>query len=108
VVLAIRRIPESHGPPSRVDTTGLALVTVAALGIVWGLVRANTAGWGSAEVLGTLVGGTALAICFVAWEVRSPAPMLPMRLFASPAFAAGNATSFLLFASNFSTVFFMA
>jgi EmrB/QacA subfamily drug resistance transporter len=108
VVLAIRQIPESHGPPSRIDTTGLVLVTVAALGIVWGLVRGNTAGWGSAEVLGTIVGGTALAISFVAWELRSPAPMLPMRLFTSPAFAAGNATSFLLFASNFSTVFFMA
>ena len=108
IVLAVRQIPESHGPVSRVDATGLALVTGAALGIVWGLVRGNTSGWGSAEVLGTLIGGTSLAACFVVWELRSPTPMLPMRLFASPAFAAGNTTSFLLFASNFSTVFFMA
>lgn len=108
ILFTVRRIPESHGPASRVDAIGLGLVTAAALGIVWGLVRGNTSGWGSAEVLATLIAGAAFAVSFVVWELRSPAPMLPMRLFASPAFAAGNATSFLLFASNFSTVFFMA
>jgi MFS family permease len=56
----------------------------------------------------TLIAGLTMTVAFVLWELRAPAPMLPMRLFASPGFAAGNVTSFLLFASNFSTVFFMA
>ena len=34
------------------DVGGLALATGGALGLVWGLVRGNTAGWGSAEVVG--------------------------------------------------------
>ena len=70
--------------------------------------RCNTAGWASAEVVAALLGGAILTTGFVLWELRAPVPMLPMRLFRSATFAAGNATSFLLFASNFSTVFFMA
>jgi len=108
IPLALRRIPESHGPAGAVDLPGIALMTSAALGLVWGLVRGNDAGWGSPEVAGALTAGTVLVLAFVAWERRAPAPMLPMRLFRSPAFAIGNAISFLLFASNLSTVFFMA
>jgi MFS family permease len=91
-----------------VDTPGLVLVTGAALGLVWGLVRGNTAGWASVEVLTMLIGGAVLAVAFVAWEVRARQPMLPMRLFRSRAFASGNAVGFLMFASLFSAVFFMA
>jgi len=106
--LALRRIPERLGPSSAIDLPGVALITAGALGLVWGLVRGNAAGWGSLEVVGPLGAGTALVVAFVVWERRAPAPMLPMRLFGSPTFAIGNAASFLLFASNFSTVFFMA
>ena len=60
-------------------------------GVVWGLVRGNAAGWGSAEVVGALAGGAAAGRAFVAWELRAREPMLPMRLFRSRAFSAGNA-----------------
>jgi EmrB/QacA subfamily drug resistance transporter len=109
IPLAVRRMPESYGPAGTVDLAGIALVTAAALGLVWGLVRGNGAGWGSPEVAGSLIAGTVLTAAFVAWERRAPAPMLPMRLFRSPAFAIGNAISQpMLGAVNFSTVFFMA
>ena len=52
------------------------LVTAAALGLVWELVRGNDAGWGSAETVGTLAGAAA-AIGFAAWQRRAKAPMLP-------------------------------
>jgi hypothetical protein len=83
------------------------LVTVAALGLVWGLVRGNTAGWGSPEVAGALAGGVVAAVAFVAWELRTPEPMLPMRLFRSRAFAAGNAAGFAMYASIFGAAFFL-
>ena len=51
------RIEESFGPRAGLDAPGLILVTVAALGIVWGLVRGNGAGWGSVEVVATLALG---------------------------------------------------
>jgi EmrB/QacA subfamily drug resistance transporter len=106
--LVLRRIPESYGRRARLDFRGLTLVTGAALGIVWGLVRGNPAGWGSVEVLGTLAAGIALAIAFVAWELRAPEPMLPMGFFRSRGFAAGNASVFFMIASLFGAVFFLA
>src|SRR5205809_298755 len=57
VPLALRRMPESFGAPSKPDIGGLALVTAGAFGVVWGLVRANTAGWASVEVVAALMAG---------------------------------------------------
>jgi EmrB/QacA subfamily drug resistance transporter len=108
IPLVLTRMRESHGPDRSLDIRGLVLVTGSALGLVWGLVRGNEAGWGSAEVIAALVVGVVLAIAFVAWELRSRAPMIPMRLFRSRAFSAGNAAIFLVFASLFSAVFFYA
>jgi MFS family permease len=58
-------------------------------------------------VLALAVGG-ALVGAFVAWELRTREPMLPMRFFRSRAFSAGNAATFFLFASLFGAVFFFA
>ena len=108
IPLVLTRMDESFGPRAALDVPGLGLVTGAALGIVWGLVRGNTSGWGSVEVLGALVAGVLLGILFVTWELRATTPMLPMRLFTARGFAAGNASGFLMFGALFSAVFFMA
>ena len=107
IPLARRKIDESRGRAARLDAGGVVLVTAAALGLVWGLVRGNTAGWGSAEVLGALAVGVAATVGFVAWERRTPEPMLPMRLFRSRSFAAGNAAGFAMYASIFGAAFFL-
>jgi MFS family permease len=81
VPLVFARLRETSGPGGTVDLPGLVLFTAAALGLVWGLVRGNTAGWGSAETIGTLIGGTVAAVAFAAWQRRARVPMLPPRLF---------------------------
>ena len=108
VPLVLTRIPESRGPQRRLDLVGVALVTAGAFGVVWGLVRGNAAGWGSAEVLVSLVAGAALVLAFAASQRRVASPLLPPALFARRAFTAGNAASFLMVASLFSAVFFLA
>jgi EmrB/QacA subfamily drug resistance transporter len=108
IPFVLKRIEESYGPRTRLDVTGLALVTGAAFGIVWGLMRGNTAGWGSIEVIGALATGVILTAVFVAFELRTREPMLPMRLFSSRSFSAGNAANFLLSCALFGAVFFMA
>jgi EmrB/QacA subfamily drug resistance transporter len=108
VPLVLRKIKESHGPDSALDLGGLVLVSGAAFGVVWGLVRGNQAGWGSFEVVGALVTGVALFAAFVAWELRVQEPMLPMSFFRSRAFSAGNGAIFLTMASLFTGVFFFA
>jgi MFS family permease len=47
IPLVLTRMRESHGPDTSLDIRGLALVTGSALGLVWGLVRGNQAGWGA-------------------------------------------------------------
>ncbi|HYY82700.1 MAG TPA: DHA2 family efflux MFS transporter permease subunit [Actinomycetes bacterium] len=108
VPLIRNRIQEGYGSGTSVDVGGLGLVTGAALGLVWGLVRGNGSGWGSFEVVGSLLAGTLLLVAFVAWELRAREPMLPMRFFRSRAFAAGNAACFLLYGSIFGAAFFFA
>jgi len=108
IPLVLSRIPESYGPRARLDTPGLVLVTGAALGIVWALMRGNDLGWGSAETIGTLAGGLAALVAFVLVERRVAEPMLPPRMFARRAFSAGAGSNFLFSAALFSAVFFMA
>src|SRR4029077_10244721 len=45
--LATMRLDESYGPSSKLDLPGLGFVSVGLFGIVWGLVRGNSIGWGS-------------------------------------------------------------
>lgn len=108
IPLTRSRITESHGSDTTLDTRGVALVTAGAFALVWGLVRGNQAGWTSPEVMAALAGGAALMLAFVGWELRTRKPMLPMRLFASPAFAAGTGASFVGFAALYGSVFFVA
>lgn len=108
IPLVLLFVEESHGPDKALDGRGVALVTAAAVGMVWGLVRGNAVGWLSPEIVLALATGTVLTVAFVAWERRVPEPMLPMRFFRARAFSAGAATAFLLAASLYSTVFFMA
>jgi MFS family permease len=104
----LRHIDESYGARARLDIRGLTLVSGAALGLVWGLVRGNTAGWGSLEVVVALAAGVGFLVAFVLVELRTEEPMLPMRLFRSRGFAAGNLATFMMSGALFSAVFFMA
>ena len=65
IPLIVRRIRESVGSDTGLDVVGLVLVTVAAMSVVWGLMRANSLGWMSLEVVSALAAGTLLAVGFV-------------------------------------------
>jgi EmrB/QacA subfamily drug resistance transporter len=104
--LVLSRLDESFGKKVALDLPGVALIAGAAFGIVWALVRGNSAGWGSAEVVASLITGVVLAVAFVRWELRAREPMLPMGFFRSRTFTAGNAAIFFVLGSLFSDVFF--
>jgi EmrB/QacA subfamily drug resistance transporter len=108
IPLVLTKMDESHGPDTGLDIRGLGLITVGALGLVWGLVRGNQIGWTSVEVIGALAGGALLVAGFVAWELRAREPMLPMRFFRDRSFSAGNVGIFMTFGSLFAAVFFYA
>ena len=107
-VLTMSRLPESRGPAASLDLPGVALATVGAVALAWSLVRTADVGWGSPQVIAALILAAVLIAAFVAWERRASEPMLPLRLLRNPAFAAANATGFLMFASITSAAFLMA
>jgi hypothetical protein len=78
------------------------------LGIVWGLVRGNQAGWSSPEIAGSLTAGAAVLAAFVAWERRAPAPMLPMGFFRNRTFSFTNAASLAMFFGMFASIFLLS
>ena len=107
IPLGMSRLRESYGPKARLDVTGVGLITASALGLVWGLVRANSRGWTSPEIVASLIAGVVLLVAFVAWERRTREPMLPMRFFRNRAFAAANAASLLMFFGMFGSIFLL-
>ena len=108
IPLGLARLTESYGPRPQLDLRGLALSAAGLLGLTWGLVRANTVGWGSAEVVATLAAGAALVAVFLAWERRARSPMLPLDLFRERGFSSANAVSFFMYAGLFGALFLMA
>ena len=108
IPLVLTSLEESYGRDETLDGRGLVLATAAAFGLVWGLVRGNEVGWTSPQIVGALVAGVLAGVLFVWWEARAEEPMLPMWFFGSRRFSAGLAASFLLLASLYSCVFFIA
>ena len=84
------------------------LITAGLFGIVFGLVRGNSHGWTSAQVLGGLIGGGLLVVAFGVWETRTATPMMPMSLFRSRGFSAASATMLLTNMAMFGVIFLVS
>jgi EmrB/QacA subfamily drug resistance transporter len=104
----LRFIPESADPHApRLDMVG-ALITVAGLGaLVYSIIEAPTAGWGSARTLLGIAAGLLILAGFVGWEWSRPNPLLDPRLFGHRAFAAGTLSITLQFFSFFGFIFLL-
>jgi EmrB/QacA subfamily drug resistance transporter len=108
IPLALTKLQETYGPSKRLDLRGLVLASTGLFGIVWGLVRGNQVGWGSAEIVGALVAGALVLAAFVAWELRASAPMLPMRFFRNRTFSLANGVSLFMSFGMFGSIFLLA
>ena len=69
--------------PRTFDAGGALLGTAGVLALIYGVIRAEPLGWSSGEVIGSLVAAVLLLVGFVFVESRSPAPLVPLRLFQS-------------------------
>ncbi len=108
IPLAALRLRESRGPNDALDLRGVALASAGLFGIVWGLVRGNSVGWGSTEIVLALLAGSVVLGLFVLWELRAREPMLPLRFFRNRTFTAANGASFLMFFGMFGSIFLLA
>src|SRR5579884_2138907 len=103
----LSRLPADTRTPGHVDLPGAALCALGLGGPVFALIEQPQHGWGSPPVLVPLVAGLALLVLFFAWERRSPAPMMPLHLFASRNFSVGNLTTFTLYGGLGIAIFFL-
>ena len=107
--LTVRFLPESREERARpLDLAGMASFGAACFLVTYGLIRGNEDGWGSAPIVGSLLGGAVLLAVFVAVERRSRAPMLPLSLFRIPAFAGTALVAFAQSVALYPLLLFVA
>ncbi|KRC62111.1 MFS transporter [Agromyces sp. Root81] len=107
IALVLLALPNSFGARLRADVFGLVLSGLGLLGLVYGIVRGNEAGWSSLEVLGSLIVGGLLLVGFVVWESRASAPLLPLRLFRDRSFTVANLAGFGFSFGAFGSIFIL-
>lgn len=107
VWLVMRAMPAGRGGKEsrRLDLVGAALCALGLAGFTFALIQQPLDGWGAPAVLGPLAAGFLLFAGFLAHERRTPAPMLPLDLFARRNFAVGNVETLSMYA-GLSLLFF--
>lgn len=87
------------------DWLGFALLSAALFALLTGLQSGQRHGWGSFQVEFELGLALILAIAFVLWELKTPAPMLNPRIFANRGFAAASAVAVVYGVGIFGTTY---
>jgi len=90
------------------DFAGAATITAGLMLLVYALTRATTDGWGTPTTLGLLAASVGLVLAFVVIELRSKAPLLPLRIFRLPTLAAANVTMALVGGVAFAEFFVLS
>jgi EmrB/QacA subfamily drug resistance transporter len=109
VWVSVRHVPESRDPGAtgRLDWVGAALAAVGLAGIVYALTDGPVQGWTAPPILATGLAGVGCLVAFLLWERRTPAPMLPLDIFASRQFSAANVVTFVIYGALGGSLFLM-
>ncbi len=89
------------------DVAGAATVTAGVMLLVYAMTRATEDGWLTLSTLGLLAGSALLIAAFLAVELRTRVPLLPLRIFRLRTLAVANATAVLVAAVAFSEFFLL-
>jgi EmrB/QacA subfamily drug resistance transporter len=89
------------------DATGALLATAGMLLLVFALVKAPTAGWGSTRTIAEFSGALVLLGAFVANELRHPNPLAPLSIFRVNGLGFADVTQLTAFAGFLAMFFFL-
>jgi EmrB/QacA subfamily drug resistance transporter len=110
ILMALRFVPESHAELGhrRFDALGATTVTAGLLSLVFGIVKAQTWGWGSPRTLAALGAGVVLLATFTAIEGRTRAPLVKLSIFRIRSLMTGNVVMLLAAAAMFGMFYFIS
>ncbi|WP_416968077.1 DHA2 family efflux MFS transporter permease subunit [Streptomyces sp. 4F14] len=110
LVFGLAVLPQSRNEAAAgetFDVPGVVLLAGGLLAVVFGVVKGETWGWTSGGTLGAIGGGLAVLVLFGWYETRIAHPLLPMRLFRSPALTVGAVVTALNFFILLGVIFFV-
>jgi EmrB/QacA subfamily drug resistance transporter len=108
VVITLTRVSTSKDPTAhRIDWIGFVSFSASLFMLVFALVRGNTEGWSSPEIVGLLVGAALLMAVFLVGELLQRQPMLDLSLFRRPAFVGVSIAAFSVSASLFALFLYL-
>jgi predicted MFS family arabinose efflux permease len=107
-VLSLRLVPESRDEHAQrsFDVAGAVSVTGGLMSLVYAIVKAETAGWGSATTIGFFALSAVLLASFVVIELRSKAPLVRLSIFRVRSLLTANVVMFLVASGMFAMFFF--
>jgi EmrB/QacA subfamily drug resistance transporter len=91
LVLALTRGLRTPRTRASLDWPGVGLFSAGLFCVTLAIIQGNDWGWVSGAVAGLVVGGAALLLAWVWWELRAPSPLFDLRLFRDRTFAASAA-----------------
>jgi EmrB/QacA subfamily drug resistance transporter len=99
--------PGKRAANRRVDFIGATLCALGLGGIVYALIEQPSRGWSSPVIVAALIVGVLASVAFIAWEWRTPQPMLELSLFKNRNFAVGNVETLSMYAGLSILFFFL-
>lgn len=108
--MVVRVVPESRSGEGHrdFDVPGALTITAGLSLLVYALVNASDAGWGSAETLGLILGSFVLIGLFVLVETRARHPLVPFGIFGSRTRNGSYVVGLFLAAALLSMFFFVS
>lgn len=109
LVISAFHVPESKDKTvvGKIDVPGASLATIGLGGIVFGVIESNSRSLYDPAVIVSFIAGISAIAGFIAIEMRSKYPMMPLSLFRSPAFAGANLLTLFLYAGLGGLLFFL-
>jgi EmrB/QacA subfamily drug resistance transporter len=106
-VLGMIWLTESRGEKKPVDPLGILLLGAGLFGVVFGLERGNSDGWGSPLVVGSLLGGLLLLLVFYLWQRTREQPFIRFDFFQMGRYSAFIFAGFWMNAGIFGSIFLL-
>jgi EmrB/QacA subfamily drug resistance transporter len=107
-LFSARLIPESRDEHAEqnYDVAGAVTVTGGLMALVYAIVDAQDAGWGSTKTVGFFALAAALLVAFVLIELRTKAPLVRLSIFRTRSLLTANIAMFLAMSGMFAMFFF--